>query len=477
MKRLFRHFVCAAAVMTAACAFSAEAGTACSPVPGLDAALKSTAHVIWFGEMHGTNEMPAFFGDAVCIASRDGRKVIVALERLTEEDGPTHAFLAMSDKDAATSVLLTGVQWRSRLQDGRSSEGMLTLLRRLYDYKAAGHLADIVVIDDWTRPEARNTAMSDAVKAIVAAHPDARVLVYSGNTHASKTVSAQEPHAASYLPAKDVYSVNIQVEGGTIWTPDKAAMPISGYGHRAAGVVPVKDSGLPKEATDGFDAIAFLGVPVTASPPVLQDALTLTQPVRDAFARVEAEQARLPPATNDRERLERMFDLDQAGRHAGQGIDVAQLPETHRSAAQMMMWEDEIKPHDLADQKVLKAMMPTKEWFVRSKYGKRASDSAFLIVQHATNDPDLMRDALKRMTPLLGTGEINDEQYALLYDRVSLQFDHKPQRYGSQVVCRDGRWQPDTLEDPDHVDERRKAMDMVQTEAEYLKYFETMPCH
>jgi hypothetical protein len=122
-------------------------------------------------------------------------------------------------------------------------------------------------------------------------------------------------------------------------------------------------------------------------------------------------------------------------------------------------------------------MMPATGWFTRSKYGKRASDAAFLIVQHAVNDPDLMRDGLKRMTPFVGTGEIDDQQYALLYDRISLQFDYKPQRYGSQVVCRAGTWQPDTLEDPDHVDERRKAVGMRQTEAEYLKYFGKMPCH
>jgi hypothetical protein len=478
MKGLFRHFVGVAALAMGLCAFSARAETACPAIPGLDAALKSPAHVIWIGELHGTNEMPAFFGDVVCAAGQDGHKVIVALERYKDEDAQIQAFLATPDRDTATSILLTGWGWHSRLQGGRDSEAMLALLQRLRDYKAAGRISEIAVIDDWSNRAARDAAMADAVKAMVAKHPEAWVLVYSGNVHANKTLSADTPHAAGYLSPGDVYSINVQVEGaGSMWSPEQGAIPIRGVDHRAAGIVRAADAGLRPVATHGFDAIAFLGVPVTASPPALKAALDLTQPVHDAFARIEAEQAKLPPATSDRERLERMFDTDQAGRLAGQGIDLAQLPKVQQPAAEMMIWDDEINPHDLADQKALKAMMPATGWFTRSKYGGKASSAAFLIVQHAVKDPDLMRDALKRMTPLVGTGEIDDAQYALLYDRVSLQFDHRPQRYGSQVVCRDGRWQPDTMEDPDHVDRRRKAMGMVQSEAEYLKYFETMPCH
>jgi hypothetical protein len=452
------------------------AETPCAPIPGLDAVLTSPAHIIWFGEIHGTAESPAFFGNVVCAAGR-GHPVVVALERLPEEDRQTQAFLAVPDKDEATSVLLSGPQWRSRLQDGRSSAAMLALMQRLREYKAAGLVADVVLIDDWSRggDDKRDAAMADIVKASLAKHPGARILVYSGNAHGKKGGPPQ--HAAGHLPEDDVYSVNIQIENGTSWSVERGVGPALGFPHRPTGIVRVADSGLPSVATGGYDAIAFLGVPVTASRPVLEEALALTAPVHDALAKVDADQEALAPPASDRERLERMFDVDQAGRQAAQDIDVAQLPKVQQAAAQTMMWEDEINWRDRRNQKELKAMMPATGWFTRSKYGKRASDAAFLIVQHAVNDPDLMRDGLKRMTPFVGTGEIDDQQYALLYDRISLQFDYKPQRYGSQVVCRAGTWQPDTLEDPDHVDERRKAVGMRQTEAEYLKYFEKMPCH
>ena len=57
------------------------------------------------------------------------------------------------------------------------------------------------------------------------------------------------------------------------------------------------------------------------------------------------------------------------------------------------------------------------------------------------------------------------------------KFDHKPQRYGSQVVCKAGVWQPRDLEDPDHVDQRRKAVGLPETEAAYLKYFAGRACN
>ena len=43
----------------------------------------------------------------------------------------------------------------------------------------------------------------------------------------------------------------------------------------------------------------------------------------------------------------------------------------------------------------------------------------------------------------------------MLYDRVAMTFDKKPQRYGTQVNCVDGRWQPTDLEAPDAVNARR----------------------
>ena len=214
---------------------------------------------------------------------------------------------------------------------------------------------------------------------------------------------------------------------------------------------------------------------VPASPAALAEGLDLIAPIHSAFTKVVAAQAELPPAADDRERLERLEDLDQAGREVLIRLDFSTLPREQQLAARSAAWS-EINQHDLDNQAALERMIPKDGWFNKSKYGAKASKAAFHIVQHATNNPGLMRLALSRMEPLVASGEVDGSSYALLYDRVSLIFDHKPQRYGSQVLCQAGVWVPQNLEDPAHVDERRNAVGLKQTESDYLKSFADQPC-
>lgn len=210
--------------------------------------------------------------------------------------------------------------------------------------------------------------------------------------------------------------------------------------------------------------------------PLSSRAAAAIVPVHAAYAKVAAEQAKQAPPASDRDRLERLLDEDQAGRAALAKIDLTSLLDADRKAASKAIWH-EILTHDLADQRLLKTMMPARGWFVRSRYGEKAATAAFLIVQHAVNDPALMRDALARMKPLVAGGEVRGPDYALLHDRISLEFDHKPQLYGSQVACSGGKWVPSDLADPAHLDARRKAMGFDKSEAEYLDYFKDQPCN
>ena len=80
-----------------------------------------------------------------------------------------------------------------------------------------------------------------------------------------------------------------------------------------------------------------------------------------------------------------------------------------------------------------------------------------------------MRAVLPRLRTLAAQDEVDAWEYAYLYDRIALTFDHKPQRYGSQVECVHGAYALQALEDPGHVDERRRAVGLKQTEADYVK--------
>jgi hypothetical protein len=198
-------------------------------------------------------------------------------------------------------------------------------------------------------------------------------------------------------------------------------------------------------------------------------AAALVAPVRQAYEKAHALQARLPPPKDTPQTLLRLEMLDQAGREVLGSIDLSGLSKEEADAAKAAI-NRELDTQDLANQQALKALLPPEGWFRVSIYGKDAARAAFLIVQHAVNNPALMRTVLAKMTVLLPLKEVDGEDYALLYDRVAL-IGHKPQRYGSQVRCVNGKVGPDDLEDPAHVDARRNAVGMKETEAQYLTHF------
>jgi hypothetical protein len=114
---------------------------------------------------------------------------------------------------------------------------------------------------------------------------------------------------------------------------------------------------------------------------------------------------------------------------------------------------------DHANTEWLEAVVAKQGWPTISKVGKSASNQAWLLVQHADADPAFQLRALRLMEPLVPKGEVAKPNYALLYDRVMLKLVGK-QRYGSQMTCENGVWQPLPLEDPARVDQLRAALGM-----------------
>lgn len=108
-----------------------------------------------------------------------------------------------------------------------------------------------------------------------------------------------------------------------------------------------------------------------------------------------------------------------------------------------------------------------RTWFTISEYGAEADNNAFLIVQHATHDPDFMRDIHTRFTRLLPLNEIAPDNYALLTDRLAVM-DGAPQPYGSQFECHEGEQRLQTeLADSEAVTDERRAEAGLPTLAEY----------
>ena len=115
----------------------------------------------------------------------------------------------------------------------------------------------------------------------------------------------------------------------------------------------------------------------------------------------------------------------------------------------------------------LKEIVAKYGWPTNSMVGEEAAAAAWLLAQHADQDPDFQRSVLALMEKLLPQGEANRSQYAYLYDRT-----HRPQRYGTQGDCASpGKWEPREIEDPEHVDERRASMSINPWKlSEYIQF-------
>jgi uncharacterized protein DUF6624 len=115
----------------------------------------------------------------------------------------------------------------------------------------------------------------------------------------------------------------------------------------------------------------------------------------------------------------------------------------------------------------LKQMVAAYGWPGKTLVGERAAHAAWLLVQHADADPAFQRRCLELMEKLPG-GDVRAQDVAYLTDRVLLA-EGRPQRFGTQFEKNAaGKWVPKTLDDPQHVDDRRRAVGLEPL-AEYAR--------
>lgn len=93
----------------------------------------------------------------------------------------------------------------------------------------------------------------------------------------------------------------------------------------------------------------------------------------------------------------------------------------------------QINQSDLNNLSEAKEIIRQYGWLKISQIGKDGQNNLWLIVQHADGDVSFQQAALAEMEKLIGTKEINMENYAFLYDRVQCNLNYR-QLYGTQVV-------------------------------------------
>jgi hypothetical protein len=196
----------------------------CQEVPGLDSLLEPGV-VLLVGEMHGTEQAPAFVRDAACRGLARGLSVTVGLEVDRAEDEAFQAYLQSDGGVVASERLLAAPFWRRELQDGRSSRAMLGLVEFLRELTAGPGELRVVLIDRPEPPGERDAAMAERVTETAAARPDDVFLVLTGNIHNRLTKGMPwnaelEPMGyllAKRLPEARIVSLDMAYPSGTAW--------------------------------------------------------------------------------------------------------------------------------------------------------------------------------------------------------------------------------------------------------------------
>lgn len=118
----------------------------------------------------------------------------------------------------------------------------------------------------------------------------------------------------------------------------------------------------------------------------------------------------------------------------------------------------------------MKEIVTEYGWPTIKAVGKKGSNSAWLLVQHADRDPIFQWECLQLLEKALAQNEVDSVNYAFLYDRVQIAWGKK-QRFATQTNTNDYTNTPffQPIEDESNVQQRRKLMGIDQQIKEYAQ--------
>jgi hypothetical protein len=242
-----------------------------------------------FGEVHGTNEVPEFVGSLACFAAVQGIKVRIGLEVPKQEQTLASDFVNSPNEIPDTTQLLASEFWTRSQQDGRSSRGMLELLKSIHKLKRADYPVAVFLFDDLDAygkaTGYRDSTMAVNVLSEYAQNLDAMFLILTGNVHSRLIPGYPWNPDANFIPmgARIIETVpitkafNMSHAGGTAWlctgSPSVCApKELDGSDLGASPMIKwFSDDFPPTKSSDaGHDGIFYVGT-ITASPPAVGD--------------------------------------------------------------------------------------------------------------------------------------------------------------------------------------------------------------
>lgn len=128
-----------------------------------------------------------------------------------------------------------------------------------------------------------------------------------------------------------------------------------------------------------------------------------------------------------------------------------------------------VRAIDQAHSERLKEIVEHIGWPTRDLVGMKATQAAYMVIQHAGHDVEFQNKCLGMIVDLVAQGELPASYVALLTDRIRV-FSNQPQVFGTQMTMRRderGLMVPSPsvpIEDPAHLNDRRALMGMVPHE-------------
>lgn len=132
-------------------------------------------------------------------------------------------------------------------------------------------------------------------------------------------------------------------------------------------------------------------------------------------------------------------------------------------------WDDSI---DTRNTERMKEIVAEIGWPTISKVGKGGAEHAWLLVQHADHDVAFQEHCLQLMKDSID--DVDPVDVAYLEDRVRVN-QGKGQLYGTQFTQENNQHIPRTIEDEEHVDERRTALGMDPLAEQIAHMYEKYP--
>jgi hypothetical protein len=207
----------------------AAASLACADPPALpfDRVVHATMQhrVVLVGELHGTAEIPARFGELAAAMAGQG-PLLVALEIPRDEQSRLDAFLDSAGGEEDRQSLLSGDFWTRSYQDGRSSAAMLALLERLRQLRLKHALTvrafDVESGTQLEAPARERVMAARLAESLAEVDPEVRLLVLTGNLHSRVVGSApwdpEHRFMGSLLAGHSPLAIEMLPVSGSAWT-------------------------------------------------------------------------------------------------------------------------------------------------------------------------------------------------------------------------------------------------------------------